>query len=161
MATTGAMTSRILELAKTVNVRCWLPEDRDRLLELIECYIAEACPDLVASKHNAELYYNMADKQISRVAFNTNQEVVGFTLLTPIHHIQTKVPMLHSVGSYVIEGYRCQGICERMRRAAMVKGKSEGYKMLQGFAYGDKQANSVVKLGGRVVGVVLETPLEE
>ena len=43
----------------------------------------------------------------------------------------------------------------------MILARQEGFRRLQGFTYGEVQTGSILKLGGKVTGKVVECDLEE
>lgn len=157
MATSGFMMSKILD--NDIYVRVWSDNDRAELVPLIQRYIEEACPDMIPSESNGNMFFDCAGPG-SGVALVKNQ-IVGFTLLTPVNHVQTKVRMVHSVGTYVLPEFRRRGIAEQLRRRAMKAARQAGFDGIQGFTYTKDNSKSIEKLGGRVVGVVMETPLED
>lgn len=143
---------------ENIKYREWRLEDKDSLTKLIQQYIAEACPDLLATVENAIRLWECAG-MMSRVATLKDGRIIAFTLLAPIAHLDTRVRMLHAVGTYVLPDFRRHGIGEVLRRMAMARARELGYERLQGFAYTQDNVNGVTKLGGAVVGVVLETPI--
>lgn len=154
------MTSSIIDMFENIKYRNWRKEDKGQLIGLLEEYIREACPDLEACIDNAEILYNCAGA-VSQVAITKDGRIVAFTLLSPILHIRTKMKMLHSVGTYVIPDLRRKGIAETIRRIAMGRAKEMGYERLQGYAHTEENTRGITRLGGEVVGVVLETPLNK
>src|SRR2546426_3966242 len=117
MATTGAGTQKTL-MSATMTFRGWQVGDRKQVAPLIKRYIEEACPDLVPDEGNANFYFDAAGP-MSLLAVTKGGQVVGFTLLTPINGVRTKVRMLHSVGTYVLPDYRSRGIGEQLRVMAI------------------------------------------
>lgn len=158
MATTGSVTSGIIDMFENIKYRNWEKDDREQLVYLLEEYIREACPDFEVCIGNAEILYNCAGP-VSQVAATKEGKIIAFTILAPILHIKTKVKMLHAVGTYVIPELRRKGIAETIRRIAMVRAREQGYERLQGYAHTEENTRGVTRLGGEVVGVVLETPL--
>lgn len=134
---------------------------RAEVVPLIVEYIREACPDMVPSDVNGHAFFDCAGAPSTVAIEIQTGKIVGFTLLSPINHVMTKVRMIHSVGTYVMPEHRKKGIAERLRRIAMTKAKNEGFQQIQGFTYSEDKSRSIRKLGGDVVGVVMVTPLED
>lgn len=156
MAFMGGMTANLLkETLGASAIRGWAQADEELVVPLIQAYLEEACPDFVPSEHNAKLYFSIAARS-SRVAMDTKTgKAVGFVLHIPIEAFETKVPMLYSVGTYVLPEYRNKGIGESLRRGAIRVAKVMGYKMLQGVIYTEDNLRGAEKIGTRVVAKVV------
>lgn len=159
MASTGAISSKILEDAAKYEFRGWRLEDRDKVVPLIKAYLEEACPDMLPTDENGESFFNSAGEQSVLVIHIKTDEVVGFSLLCPINHVQTRVRMIHAVGTYVLPSFRRRGLAEQLRRMSLIKARHAGFKLIQGFTYNAENTRGVEKLGAKVVGLVVECKL--
>jgi len=142
-----------------MTVRSILAQDISKLVQLVQEYVKEACPDIEPSQWNAAaIVASSSTNALSHVAV-VERQIVGFTLLRPIMEVETKVKTAHSMGTYVVLEHRKKGIAEALRKEAMRRAKEEGFKLIQGFARTQQNTEAIVKLGGAVTGFVVECPL--
>ncbi len=143
--------------------RHWQPQDAPQLRPMIFDCLAEA-RDFKQCYENADLLLAMglraaADGQPTLVAVEQDH-VIGYTLWVSIQGpFVLRDRVLAGYGTYILREYRRRHIATDLRLIAQEMAVIGGYSRVQGTAYDERGLASVLCVGWRAVGTLVEIDL--
>lgn len=125
-------------------IRPWIEEDRPCLLVGIEDFFRsglEQGSDVLATRRNAEIYFNLGLKAAGRgdpcLVGLKDGVFAGFVMWLGLESLlEQRWNTIHALGSYTFPGFRSTGVADMLRIRAREIAKEKGYNRIFGPVYG-------------------------